>query len=554
MEHYESYFMPHIWQRGEDITHTNAVSIMTHTKELIEAVVTGTYSYDVYITLSDDDIYMSCTCPFADSGENCKHMAAVLIKTSTESVGLVLMDSKSHTEQQFDHFKEKIKTCDLDEIADFFAGQLMENDQMKRSFVAKFSSEEVDIKYMIKAFNKIVKFYLGRDGFINYSRAKDFFKELSLYFEDLEVMLNDGMVVECAEIFTSVMLGFDGLPLDDSAGYTTILYDQLLEFVEKILNSENDEASELIYLWLEKINEDANSWYLKEIFYDLWSSQYSNEDLLDRTILMLEKELAIFLSAGESTDNYGLIRCLMNLVRNKEEREDSKTSILTLIKPYEKEAMVTRYLIELAQKQNNEEEEERLLLFGIKEADKKRHHGTVSDFSKSLCQFYKRVGQTETYKSMLRKLVLESHWSLDFYLEYKSIFDDQTWIHMRSGLIIELAKKRNNRLLPDIYVEENMHENLLSWLKDNPQLEHIRSYSLDLPENYSDEVLTLFLTGLDRLASRSGSKSHYKHIIEWMAYIDVLPNGSEAIEQKVTEYRVQFKRRPNFIKILNASF
>lgn len=47
----------------------------------IEAEVEGTKKYHVNIVLDGESvIYMSCDCPHAESGNNCKHMAAVLFR------------------------------------------------------------------------------------------------------------------------------------------------------------------------------------------------------------------------------------------------------------------------------------------------------------------------------------------------------------------------------------------------------------------------------------------------------------------------------------------
>ena len=76
----EDLFEPHIYHRGEAISCTDAVKITHKSSNLITAVVEGTDYYDVRIVMKSNSISsMSCTCPYADTGENCKHMAAVLI-------------------------------------------------------------------------------------------------------------------------------------------------------------------------------------------------------------------------------------------------------------------------------------------------------------------------------------------------------------------------------------------------------------------------------------------------------------------------------------------
>ena len=53
----------------------------------------------------------------------------------------------------------------------------------------------------------------------------------------------------------------------------------------------------------------------------------------------------------------------------------------------------------------------------------------------------------------------------------------------------------------------------------------------------------------------AGSKSHYKNIVDWMKYIQqFIPGGKGAINLKVSEYRIKYKRRKNFLKGLDKYF
>ena len=83
---WEDFFEPHILMRGLDYYETGNVLKLERNGDRIDAVVEGTEDYDVRITLQDDQVTgMSCTCPYAESGENCKHMAAVLYELEDET-------------------------------------------------------------------------------------------------------------------------------------------------------------------------------------------------------------------------------------------------------------------------------------------------------------------------------------------------------------------------------------------------------------------------------------------------------------------------------------
>ena len=76
---WESYFYKRILDRGYDYYLDGCVEDLCITSNRIKAVVYGTHPYHVEIKLNGNRIIgMSCDCPYALDGHNCKHMAAVL--------------------------------------------------------------------------------------------------------------------------------------------------------------------------------------------------------------------------------------------------------------------------------------------------------------------------------------------------------------------------------------------------------------------------------------------------------------------------------------------
>ena len=79
MESWKDYFEKRILDRGRSYYNNGAVQNLRKTAEGYEAYVSGTVRYEVEIEMENGKVeYMSCDCPYADSGENCKHMAAVM--------------------------------------------------------------------------------------------------------------------------------------------------------------------------------------------------------------------------------------------------------------------------------------------------------------------------------------------------------------------------------------------------------------------------------------------------------------------------------------------
>lgn len=76
---WQDLFSTTILSRGRTYYNAGRVKNLAKNDSCHSAVVTGTEEYNVVISYEDDKIAsMTCNCPYAQSGERCKHMAAVL--------------------------------------------------------------------------------------------------------------------------------------------------------------------------------------------------------------------------------------------------------------------------------------------------------------------------------------------------------------------------------------------------------------------------------------------------------------------------------------------
>ena len=69
---WKQLFKPHILERGMEYYYAGCVEALEADDEQITAVVEGTEDYDVLIHLDRGQVLdMTCTCPYAEGGENC---------------------------------------------------------------------------------------------------------------------------------------------------------------------------------------------------------------------------------------------------------------------------------------------------------------------------------------------------------------------------------------------------------------------------------------------------------------------------------------------------
>ncbi len=83
MNNWKNKFEPHILKRGIEYCEKGWVGQVEENGFGFSAPVYGSEEYDVCIYVEKDEIVaMTCICPYAEGGENCKHMAVVLTAIS----------------------------------------------------------------------------------------------------------------------------------------------------------------------------------------------------------------------------------------------------------------------------------------------------------------------------------------------------------------------------------------------------------------------------------------------------------------------------------------
>ena len=102
----EHHFTPTSRSRGITYAAQGRVAIVDANDTWLAATVHGSREYDVDLALDGDRAIASCTCPYADSGEPCKHVWATLVVGEAEGALPWLGEARSLTLGEFDEDDE----------------------------------------------------------------------------------------------------------------------------------------------------------------------------------------------------------------------------------------------------------------------------------------------------------------------------------------------------------------------------------------------------------------------------------------------------------------
>ena len=108
-----------ILERGKYYYTHKHVKNFSYQDLVYSAEVTGSYIYEVEIKIRNDDIiYMACSCPHAEKGYYCKHMAAVMfaIEDKGESVKQMKLNLQEKKVKPFEISKDEYRYFDMGRI------------------------------------------------------------------------------------------------------------------------------------------------------------------------------------------------------------------------------------------------------------------------------------------------------------------------------------------------------------------------------------------------------------------------------------------------------
>lgn len=145
--------------------------------DIIRADVIGSEEYEVEISLDDDGEIeeMYCSCPYADGGRNCKHMAAVLYEWEENSGGEDLSEKETdkdgdlfltaHTKEAYDRkikaIGKLVEKADIEVVKSYLTSVLAENEKLLVRFngIVNRGADEEDVKRYMEQANRIYELW-----------------------------------------------------------------------------------------------------------------------------------------------------------------------------------------------------------------------------------------------------------------------------------------------------------------------------------------------------------------------------------------------------------
>lgn len=559
---WESYFRSHILARGFEYFEEGAVEDLEVRKDRITATVWGTERYDVEIKLRDDEVAdMSCSCPYAESGENCKHMAAVLYQWEEDDQDQDEEDDWDQEDEDVDSAsdkkgtgkreqKEEDKVKELVEQADEkavrnFLTKILKNDEkmlsrFKLLISAGISREDMDrYKNLV---DKTVRRYSGRGGFIPYSEANGFIREMERYLtEDAAGMIERGCLKEAFELSWYVFAEVAQTDMDDSDGGQGEIGENCLEIWEEILDRADGDVERDMYRWFVSRLDGSMPDYMEDYIEDFVMEHFHEKNYLKAKLDFTEKKAQEAKKRSESwSADYETEKWVMRHIGLMEELGQSDDSIDEYCMENWKYTDVRKYCISRCMEQKDYDQAISILKESLKLDASKA--GLVRQFSEMLKNIYRTAGKTREYREQLWEIVTkQAPGNLEAFRELKGLYQKEEWEAAREKIFAVLP--RFTRIEP-LYKEEKLYDRLLNCAVSAIGLYTIQEYEDVLKDRYPREVLQKYTDELMKLAGRTAPRKEYQNWVAILRRMKKIKGGKEQADQIVSQWKSMYSNRP----------
>ncbi len=561
---WKKLFDSKILKRGYDYYRSNAVENIDISKSSINACVCGSEDYEVEISLKSGRIYdMYCSCPYAEGGERCKHMAAALyLWESTDSKSTPCQKSDNN-DVLFSHARTKAQKgkklvainnlIDKAEAADikiFLAEGLMNDEKLLLEFYKAVSKKsEINAQLCIKQIKSITLRYVDKHGCISYERAGGFADELYKMLEnEVRILLDNGQY-ECAfGVLNYIFVTMCTVDIDDSDGEINWLAGEIYELWIEILNNVDNYVKDKMFGWFCDSLEDSPHDLMEEYIGQIIMSEFREERYDVEKLRFIEGRLK---SATAEKDKYRMEYTIESwavfYLELLECQENSSTKIKLFYADYWAYPAVRLYYISKCMAKKEYDKAIKALDESIDLDSDKR--GLVIKYSRMKTEIYKQLGRKDDYITELTELLVNlDSGNIGLFRELKKQYSAQEWAIKREWIFENLPKYAH---VDKLYLEEKMYDRLLDCVTKDYGLRLAMEYTDVLKNTYPEKLLEKYRTELEREASVSGDRRKYRQLVQLLKEMKKIKGGKKLVADIVLRWNDIYKNRPAMIDELN---
>lgn len=549
IKEWKNYFRPHILERGLNYYESGAVTSLEQTEDGYEAVVEGSEDYQVEIEMRGDRIEdMFCDCPYADDGNYCKHMAAVLY---TIEEGNMEPSNPTGGQEKLQEEKQELESV-VQKIPEAEAKKLLielawEDDSLRNRILTTYS-KDISGRQMLrlkKEVDELTYKYSDRYGYVDYYHASAYTDALNDFmYEKVQTLINKRCYLQAFELVNHVFYNIGHQDIDDSDGGSSLVADTCYEFWQQILEKCDEKDKRQMFQWFQQHQEDDIIDYLQEYIEDFLMNEFHDWDLLEQKLEMLDEIIA---RAGDKTDSgswysahYGYENNILKRLQIMKELGASEQEIENYRKEYRHFSAIRKLEVQDYLEKNNYEDAI-MVLQESKELDKD-YAGLVSGYSQQLIDIFKKTGKLAEYRKELEYQIFKcAQRDLNYINQLKELCTEAEWAQYREKLLVS---KNVWSIRYEFMESEGLYERLLKDIINSGYISSLDQYEKVLKKKFPEEVRDAYVNYVKREAERASDRNRYKEIMKYMKKIVKYPNGKNEVQKIAGDWKEIYRRRP----------
>ena len=535
MYDWKNCFGQKILDRGLEYYRSGMIQRYYADEDEITAFVNGNYDdYEVEINLKDGQPFeMNCSCPYADEGNYCKHMAAVLYKWDRESKG------KSVTSEKKVSIEELVGNASERFVKQFLIELMKKDKKLKLRFQSALpvSQQSDDLDDYKKSVDDLIKSYTRYGRGLEYHEVDSFIEDMQVYSDKIDELVDRGDYPEAFEFSCYILKAVSNMDIDSEEYNADIesIYSGMIEFWKDITELADEKTKDNI---LERLFEMANEFVGTNVKYHVEEFIYSSfkeERYFQKVLDYIQYQIDRLKKQNNRYFNYELTKLMIKKLGMMYDNGESFTDIVDYCKENWQYIEIRKWLAE----QYVSEKSYDLAISIYEECvdSIKESSWTVHEFKEKLKGLYQITGQHEKYHKQLRELVIND-FNIDEYRELKHLYSESEWLSEREKIFKETSKQN----LPAIYNEEKLYDRLLKIvLKSSVAL--LMQYDNVLGKLYPEEVIGMYEKYLNKISTQTADRKAYQDWVSILNRMKKFNGGESAVEKIKDDWKVKYKNR-----------
>lgn len=547
MSNWKDLFQEHILARGEAYYFEGAVLELHKTEHGYHAVVEGTEDYEVDIEMEGGrGCEMYCSCPYAENGNNCKHMAAVLFEIEEQNEEDILAEGTCPDDQEKE-VEEIIERISEEELRSFVKGIAAQDSEIRNILMTRYAVkiDEKQMERLKQGVDQLVWEYGDRSGYIDYRNALDFCWALENYLEDkVDTLIERKCYGQAFALTNYVFQTIGNIDIDDSDGGTSQVANVCYDKWKKILeNCSEEEKNEMFSWFMSHLSCDYVVDYMEDYMEDFLTHEFQNREMLEKMLKDLDERIEMQTSSTDCGSTWSARYGYENNIIKRLERMERLGFSAEEIREYRRQHWrfsVVREL-EIQENLNNGNLDGAIRILQESKILDKEYPGLIARYSEQLISIYETQPDKEVYKKELLYYVFECPQNnLVHIYKLKKVCTDKEWDGYREKI---LKSPKNYNILYPFMEKEGMYEPMLECLKKETFIYNLDRYEKVLKEKFPEQVRDIYISYLRHEAERASNRNRYRELMKYLKKIRRYPRGKEKASEIAKNWRAVYYRR-----------